>query len=297
MKQIIILFLLLISLYVQAQQITLSGQVSIHNSGFQTGKIIYVQNANVTAPYTSPDDTDVEGKFNLEFVGIAEGTALQIQVEKQGLEVVNERTLQSVILGRRSNVKVFLTPKGELAKAKAELYDVSLAAITANHDALIGVLRKGGDKAQAVIERLKIQLNKEITNTFEAEELLNQQLEAIKKRLPETIREIAVVNLDFASKRYQEAYELYITGQVEKALSMLDEITLEQDVQQSISNITKLEKEKEDYLFAKEKQLEQVDQIVQNYRLKATLFNFQVKYNSALDINKKNSGFTRKCFR
>ena len=264
MKQkVVFLFLSILSpFFLTAQQITLGGQVSIHNSGYQTGKIIYVQNANVNAPFTSPDDTDVEGKFNLEFVGIAEGTALQIEVDKQDLEVVNERTLQSIILGRRSNVKVFLVPKGELAKAKVELYNVSLAAITANHDALIGELRKGGDKAQAVIERLKIQLNKEITNKFEAEELLNQQLEALKQRLPETIREIAAVNLDFASKRYQEAYELYKTGQVEEALSKLDEVALEQDVQQSIFNITKLEKEKGDYLVTKEKQLEQVDQIV-----------------------------------
>ena len=99
-------FLILASLSVSAQQITLKGQASIHNSAYTTGEIKYVHNANITAPYTSPDDTDSEGRFNLSFVGIAKGTALQLKVEKDGLEVVNEREIQSIILGRKSNVKV-----------------------------------------------------------------------------------------------------------------------------------------------------------------------------------------------
>ena len=81
-----------------AQQITLTGQVSIHNSKYNSGKIEYVKNAYASAPFTKPGSTDDNGIFQLEFVGLDGGTSVKVEVEKAGLEVVNERDLRDVIV-------------------------------------------------------------------------------------------------------------------------------------------------------------------------------------------------------
>ena len=84
-----------------AQQVELRGTVAVHNSKYETGEVIYVQNAYLSAPFTVPATSDVEGNFVLEFVGLASGTALKIEAEKAGLEVVNTRELEEVVLLER----------------------------------------------------------------------------------------------------------------------------------------------------------------------------------------------------
>lgn len=85
---LIFLLVLLVCCSVTAQQITLTGQVSIHNSKYNSGKIEYVKDAYASAPNTKPDDTDDNGIFHLEFVGIDGGASVKVLVEKAGLELV-----------------------------------------------------------------------------------------------------------------------------------------------------------------------------------------------------------------
>ncbi|MCB0376341.1 MAG: hypothetical protein KDD04_10515, partial [Sinomicrobium sp.] len=67
--------MLLTSPFVFSQQIRLKGSVTVHNSKYETGKIQYVKDAFVTAPFSKPSGTDDKGTFALEFVGIKPGTA------------------------------------------------------------------------------------------------------------------------------------------------------------------------------------------------------------------------------
>lgn len=67
----------------------LKGQVSKQNTKYNTGNIEYIKDAFVSAPFTKPNDTDVQGRFELEFVGLDAGTEVELQVEKDGLDVVN----------------------------------------------------------------------------------------------------------------------------------------------------------------------------------------------------------------
>ena len=76
------------------------------------------------------------------------GEKVKVKVEKDQLEVVNEKALLNVVLGRVSPLKIYLASQGQIAKAQTELYDISLKAITKKHDDLIVKLRKGGQKAQ-----------------------------------------------------------------------------------------------------------------------------------------------------
>ena len=132
------------SLY--AQQVELRGTVAVHNSKYETGEARYVQNAYLSAPFTVPATSDVQGNFVLEFVGLASGTALKIEAEKAGLEVVNTSDLEEVVIGRKFPLRIYVTEKGNLAKAQIELYKVSQKALFASRDKMIARLR--GEKAQ-----------------------------------------------------------------------------------------------------------------------------------------------------
>ena len=279
--------LFLLPVYSFAQSIPLSGQVSMHNSQTKTGTIQYIENAEVSAAYAASRATDVEGKFELIFSGAKKGTLVALSVSKPDLEVVNERDLKNVILGRKAYLKVYLAPKGELAQAQTELYAISLKAVTAKHDALIVELRKGGEEAKEAMARLEAQLNREIEHRFEAEDILREQLDAIKKRLPETTKALAQVNLDFASDLYKEAYGLFQKGEVDVAIKKLNETELEEKAQQSIANIENIDKDTEEFLLAKEVEENRVQQIVESYKLKSDLFMLQFKYLNALHVDKK----------
>src|SRR5690606_13982862 len=124
-----------------SQQIKLTGQVSIHNSKYKTGKIKYVEDAFVEAPFTKSSNTDNAGRFELDFVGIKAGTPVKIQVKKSGLEVVNDYELGEVVISRLTPLKVYLINEGELAKAQTELYNISKKALFSQKDALIARLR------------------------------------------------------------------------------------------------------------------------------------------------------------
>ena len=173
----ILLAILCATVSLQAQKIILKGQVSIHNSQHETGSIQYVPNAQISADSAVPTLTDPKGQFDLHFIGLPSGSMVDLEVSKPEFEVVNDKDLKSVVLGRKSSVKVFLAPAGRLAEAQAELYNISLSALTNNHKKWIDQLRMGGESSKALIADLEQRLSREFQNRFEVEEVLNDQLE------------------------------------------------------------------------------------------------------------------------
>ena len=194
-KCILTLYFQCLFLFSFSQIVTLSGVVTIHNSGYNTGNIQYISNAQIIGDFATPTTSDNKGKFNLVFIGVDRGKSIDIKIEKYGLEVVNKRDLQDVVIGRKTPLRVYLAPEGQIDKARAELYRVSLEALTARHDLLIARLREEGDESRTVIVELENKLNRVIDSRFEAEKLLKDQLEATKKRLPEFSKKLASVNL------------------------------------------------------------------------------------------------------
>lgn len=225
-----------------SQQIKLNGQLSIHNSKYNTGKIEYVKDVYITAPFAKPATSDDNGQFELEFVGIDAGTPVKVQVEKEGLEVVNDYELQRVVLGRIVPLQIYLTTKGQLAIAQTELYKISKAALLAQKDALIKRLHSNEAISKAAIAELKERLGRMISDRYEAEQLLNDKVEEMEKRLPEFAQSLAVQNLDFASELYIEAYEQFKKGNVEKVIQILDDAKLDRSDLELMTSITEREK-------------------------------------------------------
>ncbi|MFM9949519.1 MAG: tetratricopeptide repeat protein [Saprospiraceae bacterium] len=294
-KSFLSIFILLNVNLSTAQQIPLTGQVSILNSKYNTGKIEYVKDAYVSSPFTKPDDTDDNGIFHMEFVGIKEGVSIQLNVEKPGFEVVNKRDLLDVVIGRKTTFRVFLAPKGQLALAQTELYQVNIKSLTARYDQTIKRLRQEGAESRAAISQLEEQLGRTIANRFEAEELLNEQLASLKKRLPEIAVELASANLDFASDMYRKAYEYFKAGEIEKTIEALDETKLDAEAKDVINNIAQLDSNISNldtaHLFVQK----QLSLSFESYRLKARSFlkNLQprealTQYENALKLLQEN---------
>ncbi|MCB0583633.1 MAG: hypothetical protein KDD10_30415, partial [Phaeodactylibacter sp.] len=190
----------------QAQQITLRGRVSIHNSRYHAGNIEYVAGACASAPFTTPVSTDEDGSFQLEFVGLDINTEVQITIEKAGLEVVNASELQRVIIGQKTPLRVYLAPKGQLARAQTELYYAGKKAFYARRDAMLARLRASEAERKAAIAELEESLGQQIASRLEAEEHFKSRIKELEKRLPALALELAAANLDFASEAYRKAY-------------------------------------------------------------------------------------------
>lgn len=234
---IIPILLSLVTLAAFGQQATLEGQVFIHNSGYRTGKVQYVEGAYISAPNTTTQASNKKGVFQLRFAGVDAGNAVALSVEKAGMEVANPAGLQGVVIGREAPLRVFLAEKGQLEQARKALLSSSLQALNARHKALTAALRAGGPEGQAAVPELGKQLNRKIATRFEAERLLNEQMEELEKRLPEMADQLAGVNLDFASVAYRQAYEFYRLGEMEKAAATLDEALLDREADAALSRL------------------------------------------------------------
>ena len=146
--------------------------------------------------------------------------AIKIEASKQGLEIVNTRDLDEVIIGRKLPLRIYVTEKGNVAKAQTELYKVSQQALFASRDQMIARLR--GEKAQseAAVAELQKRFGQELKDRFAAEDLLRKKVEEQQRQLPKFAMELAKKNLDNASELYIQAYEFLRQGKVEKTIAI-----------------------------------------------------------------------------
>jgi hypothetical protein len=270
-KNLLPLLFCLLCCTAYTQQTTLRGEIYIHNSRYNTGTLEKVSNAFVTAPYGGANNTDSEGRFELVFSGVNSGATVAIKVEKEGYEVVNKKELLEVVIGRVLPLKIFLAPRGEITKAQVALYNISVEALTVRHNQIIAQLKSEATESQAAIKKLETQLNRTIADRFEAEEILNQQLEATRQRLPQFAKQLATVNLDFATDMYREAYGFLKAGEIEKAIEALDEAVLDREAAVALARIIQYREDIKNldtaYLY-KEAELKEM--------LKHTVFNARI---------------------
>ncbi len=264
-----------------SQQIELKGQVSVHNSKYNTGSIEYVQDAYITAPFATADNTDDRGSFSLVFVGMEAGTTVRVQAERAGLEVVNAHDLERVVIGRRDPLPIYLAERGVLAQAQTELYQISKEALYAQRDALIARLRSEGEQRTQAMEELQRRLGREVADRFEAEDLLNQRIAALEKRLPSFAQELATQNLDFASELYVNAYERYRGGDIAGAVALLDSTALANSYEEAVGAIVEGKQLDSIARDLRQKGRRQLRQTIDSYALKAEGLALLFRYGEA----------------
>jgi tetratricopeptide (TPR) repeat protein len=269
------------------QQIELTGSVSLHNSKYQTGEIVYVDNVYITAPFTKPSNTDDNGSFSLDFVGLDSGTSIDVQAEKSGLEVVNSYDLQQVVLGRKLPLRIYLIDKGRLAEAQTELYQISKEALYKRKDAMIARLRQDKTESDKALRELSDYFGHEVTDRYEAEKELIARIGELERRLPEFAQTLARQNLDFASAYYIKAYEQFKAGEIENAIRILDSAKLDDSYDKAMAGL----KQGQDLVASGRELMEQsalqIQQVADSYELKAQSHYLLFEYAESIAIYEK----------
>lgn len=287
MKIILVFALNLLFLLCSAQNIDLTGRVSILNSGYETGTTKFVENAFVSSPYAGESSTDSEGRFQLTFASVPFGQSVSLNVKKTGLEVVNQKEIRSVILGRTPSLEIFLAPRGELALRQTEFYGVSLSAISRSHDLLLDSLGMSLEIRNRVITNLEKQLNQKISDRVEAERILSQRLDEAKAHLPSMAYNLAQINLDKASIAYRQAYEGFRSGDINAINNFLKEATLAQQAQEVITQLGDIATKEEEYRLEIEEQMARARQVIEAYSLKATAYELSFDFQNAVRVYQK----------
>lgn len=269
--------------YSSAQQVDLDGTVSIHNSGYHTSKVQFLENVLITAPFSKPGVSDAHGNFKLTVVGIPTGTSLKLSVEKQGYEIVNSKMLEQVVLGSKAPVHVFLIEKGGLIAAQLELLNISKAALYQRRDSIIQVLRSDQIESEKMIKNLEERFQQEIADREEAELLLNSRIYELEKQLPAFTLKLAQQNLDYASDIYIAAYEYFLDGDIEKVIQLLNNNTLSEITQKAKEQIMKGNELKEQGEEIKRKAIQQLEENIRNYELRAEMFLLRFDYEKSIE--------------
>ena len=220
---------LLASISTDGQSIPLSGTIAIQNSRYTTGTRQYVQGASVRAPFTKATTTDAHGQFALSFNGVDQGADVRLMVNKPGLVVVDQEAIEHVVVGRLVALNVVMVDPARLEAAILELHGILVHSIEEDLQRKLAILR---DTTRVLVERIsavRIQQEDPITSLVDALDFVSYQREVALNKVDELAREMAMVDLDGASARYVEAYELLHRGDLDKALATLDRALLDAD--------------------------------------------------------------------
>src|SRR5664279_2705893 len=97
------------------QDVKLPGVVVEQNSRLKSGQVVYVQGASIKAIQATPQMSDAKGRFTLIFADMPPGNVAQIDVGRDGYEVVNSKVLQAAaITGRNAPLEIVLCKAGLL---------------------------------------------------------------------------------------------------------------------------------------------------------------------------------------
>ncbi|MGB1206223.1 MAG: tetratricopeptide repeat protein, partial [Chitinophagales bacterium] len=220
-----------------AQKIPLHGVVSIQNSGFNNkGVIEYVNLAQVEDDFDSanPDATDSEGKFTLNYIGVAQNDAVSFSVKKAGLKVVNIDRL-NVTLGKNEATQIYMCEPEVLAENKKRYYKIGK---TAGEKQLKIKLQQAKEEL-ALLERA-VDVNViQIQDKNEQIRFLEQQGQNLDKHAKELAKRFAHENFDEASALSQKAFRLFQEGKIYEALDVLDIKRLDADLKKADEAIAK----------------------------------------------------------
>ena len=164
------------------------------------------------APAEISDDA---GNFKLVFRNKAPNDPIEKEkVAKAGYEWVNEKDFELLRLSNNNELAadVILARQGVIAQARAEYYDVSLAALQASLRAEVAALEQ--QLRQSAITNAAFKQEKEA---------LEASFRIQETRLNGLAETFARTNFDDVSYLYAEALEVFKAGDLEKAIAILEE--------------------------------------------------------------------------
>jgi hypothetical protein len=274
-----ILYLLLLSPALKAQQTSIVGTVAVFNSKTETGKRQFIQNAQVEETFgkSQATTTDADGNFRLVLVGIAAKQSFAFTATKAGYEIVNRDNLHAVA-GQREAVHILMSPKGKIAESKIKYYRIGKTSSEKALDAKI-------KQKQADLAALKKneKANQQAINDTQADiAKLYDYYKTIDQNARELAERFSRVNLDDASDLYQRAFRHFQNGSIDSALIVLEEVNWSNKVDSILIEEARLFALKSVIDFNDSVLVHRRDSLRQAIQLKRTLYLDKKQYTDAL---------------
>ena len=256
----------LLSYFSFAQTRKINGQVIIHNSKSENGKIKFVEGVKIK-PLNSKYETysDGKGQFRLKLKGKFEGEPILVQVEKDGYEVVDYRDIHYFLIDKKPRLRIFLAETGYVKKVLKTLASLGTQAISNEKDDLLELLAFGGAATRDAVEKLEMRLGRNIVNAHDAEQLIKKLAIEIEGLVRLHSHELAVINPDYSSDKYQMAISAYRSGNHERALEKLQKEKVDIEVEKWYAEVDRFgnNSKKIDAFISKNTQ--RIEQVKDNY--------------------------------
>ncbi|MDX2248676.1 MAG: tetratricopeptide repeat protein [Bacteroidia bacterium] len=261
MKTLTTALLLLLCLRLSAQ--TLPGRVTLQNSGRKP-----VPGATVKASLSNSTQTAADGSFSLSFAGKAPGYDVVLEIEKEGLEVVNKKDLFTTLKTDPSEaLSLYMCPKGQWEQAAMAYYNINEQHI----------LRRYREE----VERVKQRYAQQEALMQDSLRILSELFTATNAQARELAETFAIANLDDATDLYVSAFNLFKQGDVQGALRKLDASALSAD----LSRIRREQAQGQQLIAIGQGRLvaaqEAIHQGIENYKLKARLCVIDYRFDEA----------------
>lgn len=267
------------------QDVKLPGVVVELNSAFNTGKVIYLSNAEIKAAGAAPQLSDAQGEFTLIFADKPIGNVAKIYASKNGYEVVNHEVIkEAAVMGRNSPLKVVMCKADFLYENQIAYYNIGKEAALKSFDERMTILKKEGKEKDQLIAKMEKEFNQKITSVNLANNLLLNELQQTQEKARALADNFLTVNLDDESEEYKEAFCRFLDGDIDGAQQILAQINLAQRLETNTK-----EKKKEIAIISQAqksvfKRDKQIIQDIANCIFKAQLHQIKFEYDEAADM-------------
>lgn len=286
-KIITLVSFLLFSFLTNAQSYQLNGRISIHNSRVDNGPIKYVKNVKVSNELSPTRITDYKGRIELKFIDVEANSIVNLNVKKDGYEVVNKDVLKDIQISENPSIRIFLAKKGKIEKMEKGLFKFSLRNIAERKDSIFHLLNLKAVSKDNILEELENSFGQKISDEMEAKLLLNQSIKDLEKELPDLVHQLVIVNLDFASDKYKKSFEFFSRNQLDQAIEALNEKELDTSFGNVLASIEKAKETPESYQRIFNIRSIQIRNIIESFELKRILLKLAFRLVEAEDLSEK----------
>jgi tetratricopeptide (TPR) repeat protein len=202
MKLFIFALTLLLPVYALAQQPRIAGFITEQNSGKKRVQGVMVKAA---APArTNQVPTLADGSFTLVFQDMLPGQQVQVQAEKKGWQIVNEKEMITGIPENAAErpLKVIMCSAQKLELLRKEYYNITDQYITRQYE-----------KQKASVDYSK-------TGWEDRTKELENQLASLRQQIITIADEYSRTNLDDLTETEKQAFELFKTGRIEEGIKL-----------------------------------------------------------------------------
>ena len=229
---------LLLTSLIYAQSSTIKGRISVFDSKNEDGDIEYVENAQISSPYSKAVNSDYKGRFSLKMNGHQKGDPLNLLIKKEGYETVNQMEVDNAEPNNKYTLRIYLAQNGKMDEIRRRLLGNSSNYVADLKEEMLDSIAFNGPESQAAIANLEKRTGEKIYNVLEAEEAVEKMNNYIEEQLPDYIFSLAGINPDFASKMFKSAFAHYKEGNIDKAIKTIDESKLDKAISH-IKNVIK----------------------------------------------------------